>query len=422
VTTAQVFARSREGLASPDLQLLFTPASYALGEFGMLESEPGMTCAVCPVKPDSRGTVMARSADPFEKPAIRPNYLSARSDQHLMEAGVRMVRDIFAQPAIAPHGVQETLPGPEVTTAEEILAFNRQYGTTIYHPVGTCRMGEGPDAVVDSRLRLRGIGGLRVIDASVMPTLTTGNTNAPTIMIGRKGSDAAGGCGAVRGAPERGAAPLRTSPRQRLKAFGNQYLVGGGAPFHGPRSPVKPRVPRALSPRRAGVRGRAEPSPIPSSPGPVLLDQPAAVLAGLLYPFIGHDAADAGDVVQQLLAGRAGIHAVLGEGGQGLAGVLLRQFVAAAFGAVAAARMASCNSFGRPCKARREISTAFFVWVKPSGVKTFAVVQASGVHAGGRGGDLRLHHAVAKAWASSALCTRVGWAPMSWEKRLVIGE
>ncbi len=188
VTTAQVFARSREGLASPDLQLLFTPASYALGQFGVLETEPGMTCAICPVKPDSRGTVMARSADPFEKPAIRPNYLAARSDQALLAAGIRMVRDIFAQPAIAQHSVEEILPGPGVASDDEMLTFNRQYGTTIYHPVGTCRMGEGPDAVVDSRLRLRGFDGLRVIDASVMPTLTTGNTNAPTIMIGEKGA------------------------------------------------------------------------------------------------------------------------------------------------------------------------------------------------------------------------------------------
>jgi len=189
VTTAQVFARSREGLASPDLQLLFTPASYALGQFGVLEKEPGMTCAICPVKPDSRGTVMAKSADPFERPAIRPNYLSARSDQELLARGLRMVRQIFAQAAITPYSVKEILPGPAVQTDDELLAFARQYGTTIYHPVGTCRMGEDPASVVDSRLRLRGIAGLRVIDASIMPTLTTGNTNVPTIMIGEKGAD-----------------------------------------------------------------------------------------------------------------------------------------------------------------------------------------------------------------------------------------
>ena len=186
VTTAQVFVRSRPELASPDLQLLFTPATYVLGKFGELEKAPGMTCAVCPVKPDSRGTVMAKSADPFERPAIRPNYLSAPRDRELLAAGIRMVRKIFTQPAIAQYSVQETMPGPAVTSDEEILAFNRQYGTTIYHPVGTCRMGEDMNAVVDSRLRVKGIGGLRIADASVMPTLTTGNTNAPTIMIGEK--------------------------------------------------------------------------------------------------------------------------------------------------------------------------------------------------------------------------------------------
>ena len=186
VTTAQVFVRSRPELASPDLQLLFTPASYVQGQQSVLEPEAGMTCAVCPVKPDSRGTVMAKSADPFDRPAIRPNYLSAPRDQELLAAGIRMVRKIFQQPAIAQYSVQETMPGPYAISDEELLAFNRQYGTTIYHPVGTCRMGEDPASVVDSRLRVRGIGGLRIADASVMPTLTTGNTNAPTIMIGEK--------------------------------------------------------------------------------------------------------------------------------------------------------------------------------------------------------------------------------------------
>jgi choline dehydrogenase len=186
VTTAQVFTRSREGLAAPDLQLLFTPASYALGQFGVLEDKPGMTCAICPVKPDSRGTVMVKSADPFEKPAIRPNYLAAPEDARKLAAGIRQVREIFRQPAITPYTVEEILPGPGITSDAELLAFNRQYGTTIYHPVGTCRMGEDPTSVVDSRLRLRGVTGLRVADASVMPTLTTGNTNAPSIMIGEK--------------------------------------------------------------------------------------------------------------------------------------------------------------------------------------------------------------------------------------------
>jgi choline dehydrogenase len=188
VTTAQVFCRSREGLASPDLQLLFTPASYDALQFGVLERAPGMTVAVCPVRPDSRGTIMARSADPLEKPEIRPNYLAARSDLEALAAGIRLARAILAAPAIARHSVAETAPGPEVTSEEALHDYARRHGTTLYHPVGTCRMGEDPASVVDSRLRVRGVGALRVIDASVMPTLTTGNTNAPTIMIAEKGA------------------------------------------------------------------------------------------------------------------------------------------------------------------------------------------------------------------------------------------
>lgn len=189
VTSAQVFTRSREGLASPDLQLLFTPASYDPSVFGALEREAGMTVAVCPVRPDSRGTIMAVSKDPFAKARITPNYLSAANDGRVLLAGMRLTREIFAQPPIARHSVVETLPGPDVTTDEQMLDYCRKFGTTIFHPVGTCRMGEDPTiAVVDSRLRVHGLGGLRVIDASVMPMLTTGNTNAPTIMIAEKGA------------------------------------------------------------------------------------------------------------------------------------------------------------------------------------------------------------------------------------------
>jgi choline dehydrogenase len=188
VTSAMVFCRSREGLASPDLQLLFTPASYAQGVFRQLEREPGMTVAVCPVRPESRGTIMAQSPDPMVYPAIRPNYLSAPSDLRVLIAGVNHTRRIFGQPAMAPYSVAETLPGQEVQSAEQFADFARQYGTNVFHPVGTCKMGTDPMAVVDPRLRVRGIGGLRVIDASIMPCVTTGNTNAPTIMIGEKGA------------------------------------------------------------------------------------------------------------------------------------------------------------------------------------------------------------------------------------------
>jgi choline dehydrogenase len=188
VTAAMVFCRSREGLASPDLQLLFTPASYALNRFRELEREPGMTVAVCPVRPESRGTIMAQSPDPLTYPAIRPNYLSAPNDLRVLIAGVGHTRAIFAQPAVAQHSAGETVPGLAVASDDAFLDYARHNGTTVFHPVGTCKMGTDPMAVVDPRLRVVGIAGLRVIDASVMPTVTTGNTNAPTIMIGEKGA------------------------------------------------------------------------------------------------------------------------------------------------------------------------------------------------------------------------------------------
>lgn len=188
VTTAQVFCDSREGLASPDLQLLFTPGSTNPLKAGQLDPLPGMSCVVCVVKPDSRGTIMAASADPFARPHIKPNYLSTHTDELALLGGTRHVRSIFAAPALARHSAGEILPSPGVQSDADLLAYARTTGSTLYHPVGTCKMGEDPRAVVDSRLRVRGIEGLRVIDASVMPTLTTGNTNAPTIMIGEKGA------------------------------------------------------------------------------------------------------------------------------------------------------------------------------------------------------------------------------------------
>lgn len=188
VSSAQCFCRSREGLASPDLQLLFSPASYDPAVFGALEREPGATIAVSIARPESRGSIMAQSADPYARPAIRPNYLSAPGDLRVLLAGMDHARRIFAQPAFAPFNAGEVVPGPSLKTEEELAAYVRDYGTTLYHPVGTCRMGEDPMAVVDSRLRVRGLDGLRVIDASVMPLVTTGNTNAPTIMIADKGA------------------------------------------------------------------------------------------------------------------------------------------------------------------------------------------------------------------------------------------
>jgi choline dehydrogenase len=156
--------------------------------FRQLEREPGMTVAVCPVRPESRGTIMAQSADPTAYPAIRPNYLSAPSDLRVLIAGVNHTRHIFAQPAMAPHSVEETVPGPGIQSDEQFAEFARSNGSNVFHPVGTCKMGTDPMAVVDPRLKVHGIAGLRVIDASIMPAVTTGNTNAPTIMIGEKGA------------------------------------------------------------------------------------------------------------------------------------------------------------------------------------------------------------------------------------------
>ncbi len=188
VSSAQVFCRSREGLASPDIQLLFSPASYDEQKFGTLERKPGMTIAVSVARPESRGTIMATSPDPLARPAIRPNYLAVENDLAVSVAGLKYARRIFAAPSFAPYVVGELVPGRDVATDDELAAFARRVGGTLYHPVGTCRMGEDPQAVVDSRLRVRGLAGLRVIDASIMPIVTTGNTNAPTIMIAEKGA------------------------------------------------------------------------------------------------------------------------------------------------------------------------------------------------------------------------------------------
>jgi len=188
VSSAQVFAHSREGLASPDIQLLFSPASYDMAKFGTLEKKPGVTCAVSIARPESRGTIMATTPFANDRPAIRPNYLDSSSDIAVALAGVRHVRRVFDAPAMAKYVTNETTPGRHVENDEDMINFIRDNGITLYHPVGTCKMGVDPMAVVDPRLRVHGIDGLRVVDASIMPAVTTGNTNAPTIMIAEKAS------------------------------------------------------------------------------------------------------------------------------------------------------------------------------------------------------------------------------------------
>lgn len=186
VTSAIVFCRSREGLASPDLQLSFTPATPVDMGQGDLEKEPGIQITAIPVRAESRGTVMAKSGDPNEYPAVSPNYLGDENDVNVLVSGVEITRRICDAPALKEVSLGEYMPGPDVKSRDEIRQFTRETGGTIHHPVGTCKMGDDPAAVVDPRLRVHGVPGLRVADASIMPTLTTGNTNAPTIMIGEK--------------------------------------------------------------------------------------------------------------------------------------------------------------------------------------------------------------------------------------------
>jgi len=189
-----VFCKSRPDLAGPDIQFHILPATMdpeklANAQTMELEKEPGLTIAPCQLRPESRGTIRIASPDPLAHPAIQANYLSDRLDQEVIVAGLRWGRAIAAQPALSRYIEHELLPGPDAVTDEQLLDHARTWGTTIYHPVGTCAMGHGPMAVVDPQLRVHGVEGLRVVDASIMPRLISGNTNAPTIMIAEKASD-----------------------------------------------------------------------------------------------------------------------------------------------------------------------------------------------------------------------------------------
>jgi choline dehydrogenase len=154
-----------------------------------LESVPGLTLAPCQLRPESRGSIHIKSADASVYPSITANYLSDPLDQEVAVAGLKWARTIATQLALKPFVDHEMAPSSECHTDEQLLDYARGAGTTIYHPVGTCQMGHGPQAVVDPQLKVHGIEGLRVIDASVMPRLVSGNTNAPTIMIAEKAAD-----------------------------------------------------------------------------------------------------------------------------------------------------------------------------------------------------------------------------------------
>ncbi len=187
-----LFARSRPELATPDIQMHITPATMKPGPNPSrlaADDFPGITFAPCQLRPESRGHVHISTTDPRVQPDILFNFLTAPEDRATLLAGMRMVRRIAAQPALADFIESETLPGAGVESDEHLMAFCRAAGTSLYHPVGTCRMGGDPGSVVDPELRVRGVEGLRVVDASIMPRLVSGNTNAPVIMIAEKAAD-----------------------------------------------------------------------------------------------------------------------------------------------------------------------------------------------------------------------------------------
>jgi choline dehydrogenase len=190
-TLVYVFWRSEPDVANSDLQLTFTPASYKEGVQSQLDDFPGVTVASWQQRPESKGYVRARSSDPFEPPIIQPNYLSVEGDRRVLLAGMKLARRLLASKPLQPYYEREDFPGPDVRTDDELLAAAKQRGTTTFHPMGSCRMGPrtDPTAVVDDQLRVHGLEGLRVIDASIMPTMLSANLNAATIMIGEKGSD-----------------------------------------------------------------------------------------------------------------------------------------------------------------------------------------------------------------------------------------
>jgi choline dehydrogenase len=182
------FFRTDPALATPDVQVHFILFSAeTIGQ--KLHPFPGFIASVCQLRPESRGFVRIKSADPREPPAIQPRYMTTQHDRDTMVAGMKLLRRIMAAPPIRRYIAEEREPGEAVQSDADMLAFARAKGTTVFHPTSTCRMGPDATAVVDERLRVRGLAGLRVVDGSIMPTVVSGNTNAAIVMIGEKGAD-----------------------------------------------------------------------------------------------------------------------------------------------------------------------------------------------------------------------------------------
>ncbi|MBU6299830.1 MAG: choline dehydrogenase, partial [Alphaproteobacteria bacterium] len=182
------FLKSRPDLENPDLQFHFV-AALMFDHTRRKADRHGFMAHACQLRPQSRGFISLKSTDPLAAPLIQPNYLETEEDLRVLREGVKIARDVFAQPAFDNYRGPELMPGAHVRNDDAIDIFVRKTAETLYHPVGTAKMGKDANSVVDSQLRVHGVDGLRVIDASVMPTLVSGNTNAPTIMIAERASD-----------------------------------------------------------------------------------------------------------------------------------------------------------------------------------------------------------------------------------------
>lgn len=183
------FIKSRPDLAAPDVQYFFMHASYANAAERKLDRPPGMTLGVAQLRPESVGDIHIQSSDPFIQPRIRPNFLDCQVDRDSLIDGMKVARRIMGQAAMRPYVEAEMSPGPAVQTQAQWLKFARENGQTIYHPIGTCRMGGDDAAVVSSDLKVKGVAGLRVIDASVIPAMVSGNIQAAVMMVAEKGAD-----------------------------------------------------------------------------------------------------------------------------------------------------------------------------------------------------------------------------------------